>query len=66
MTEIEHFLHAEIYMCQKRKTDISNFYDDFYDGERVGHKASKRLNDKHIDFCQHLLNLIRQEQETSE
>ena len=59
MTEIEHFLHAEIYMCQKRKSDPSNFYD----GERVGFKASKRLNDKHISFCQHLLNLIREDQE---
>ena len=62
MTDLEHFLRAEIYMCQKRKGDPSNFYD----GERVGEKASKRLNDKHIDFCQHLLNLIRMEQENEE
>ena len=57
MDKTVHFLEAEIYMCQKRKSDPSNFYD----GERVGFKASKRLNDKHIAFCQHLLNLIDRE-----
>ena len=62
MTNIEHFLNAEIYMCQKRKSDPSNFYD----GERVGYRASERLNDKHIAFCQHLLNLIAKEQENGE
>ena len=59
MSEIEHFLHTEIYMCQKRQADPSNFYD----GERVGLKASRKLNEKHIAFCQRLLNLIYDEQE---
>ena len=33
----------------------------FYDGVKVGLKQAKKLNDNHIAFCQHLLNLIDRE-----
>ena len=59
MSDIEHFLLSEIYMCQKRKDDPSIFYD----GVKVGYKQAKKLNDNHIAFCRHLLNLIEDEQE---
>ena len=57
MDETIHFLEAEIYMCQKRINDPSVFYD----GVKVGLKQAKKLNDNHIAFCQHLLNLIDRE-----
>jgi hypothetical protein len=60
MSEIEHFLRTEITHCRERVVD---FPSPFYDGVKVGYKESKKLNDKHISFCQHLLNLIENDNE---
>lgn len=53
MENIKHFLEAEIYMAIKRAEE---FPSPFYNGVNVGYKQSKKLNDKHIAFCQYLLN----------
>ena len=55
MSDIEHFLRTEIYRCQERVIDYRTPY---FNGVVVGYKKSKKLNDKHIQFCEHLLNII--------
>ena len=60
MSSIEHFLKAEIYICQQR---AENYYSDCFNGVSVGIKPAKTLNDKHILFCKHLLKLIEKDKE---
>ena len=55
MNEIENYLQTEVLHVRER---ILDFPSPFYNGVKVGYKKAKKLNDKHISFCNFLLNII--------
>lgn len=55
INEVRHFLEAETLLTRKRLNSEPN---EFYDGELVGYRASRRLLEKHISFCENLLKMI--------
>lgn len=55
MTQLKHFLITELSIAQDRHF---NNPSPFYNGVKVGWKKAKKLNEKHIAFCKHLLNIV--------
>lgn len=53
--EVAIFLKSEIEHCDKR---YKQYDSPFYDGEKVGFDASKRLNERHILFCKRILKML--------
>ena len=58
MSDIKHFLIAEIDNCRER---VADYPSPFFNGVNVGYKKSKKLTDKHILFCKRLLSIIENE-----
>jgi hypothetical protein len=58
MSKIQDFLEVEIMVTKNR---LNSDVNDYFNGEHVGHKIGTRLWEKHIVFCEHLLELIAKE-----
>ena len=55
--EVAEFLKSEIRDCDKRY-NADDGPNPFYDGVCVGNTNAIKLNDNHIRFCKHLLNVM--------